>query len=112
MRLRTRGLQIRVLPRVLRIEAAVDRDTQAPSVRETEGAAVCWSSDRDGALGTGDQLLVADLRPGWHEITVTATDDDENTGSDTIGLHVGYRTYLPTRHCSATLMDVVDTLGL
>jgi hypothetical protein len=60
-----------------------------------EGDAVAWSSDRDGALGTSDQLVVTELSPGWHEITVTATDSDDNTATDAVRLYVGYRTYLP-----------------
>jgi hypothetical protein len=47
-------------------------------------------------LGTSDQLAVTELSPGWHEITVTATDSDDSTGTDAIMLYVGYRTYLPT----------------
>jgi hypothetical protein len=37
-----------------------------------DGDKVTWSSDRDGLLGTGDQLSVTGLSPGGHSITVTA----------------------------------------
>ncbi len=60
-----------------------------------EGEAITWSSDRDGNLGTGTQLVMPDLSPGQHDITVTATDSDDNTATDSIQVYVGYRTYLP-----------------
>ena len=56
--------------------------------------ALSWSSDQDGALGTGSQVLVT-LSPGWHTITLTATDGDANQGAETINVLVGYRLYLP-----------------
>ena len=46
--------------------------------------AVRWSSDRDGALGTGDDLPVYDLSVGTHTITMTAEDSDGNEISDSI----------------------------
>ena len=39
-------------------------------------ALLVWTSNLDGALGTGDELIVADLSPGVHTVTVTATDAD------------------------------------
>jgi len=54
-----------------------------------------WTSDRDGALGSGEELLVETLSPGWHQITVTAADSDGNTASDSIRFYVGRRVYLP-----------------
>jgi len=57
--------------------------------------AYTWSSDRDGVLGSGEQILVTELSPGWHEITVTATDSDHNTATDTIRVYVGHWVYLP-----------------
>jgi hypothetical protein len=57
--------------------------------------ALNWTSDRDGELGSGAEVTVLSLSLGWHEITVTATDSDDNTATDSIQVYVGYRTYLP-----------------
>jgi hypothetical protein len=57
--------------------------------------AYSWTSDRDGYLGSGEEILVEALSPGWHQVTVTATDSHNNTASDTISVYVGYRMYLP-----------------
>lgn len=47
------------------------------------GNAVRWSSDRDGALGTGTTLWLArGLSAGTHTISMTITDSDGNTSSD------------------------------
>ncbi len=43
-----------------------------------------WFSDVDGALGTGEELHLQDLTPGWHELTVEVTDADAHTGSDSV----------------------------
>jgi hypothetical protein len=60
-----------------------------------EGDVFSWSSDQDGDLGTGEEVFVTELSPGWHEITVTATDSDGHTGTDTIRVYVGHQVYLP-----------------
>jgi hypothetical protein len=60
-----------------------------------EGDVFSWSSDLDGELGSGEEIFVSQLSLGWHEITVTATDSDENTATDTIRLYVGHWVYLP-----------------
>jgi len=59
------------------------------------GDVFSWSSDRDGDLGTGEEVFVPEPSPGWHEITVSATDSDENTATDTIRVYVGHWVYLP-----------------
>jgi len=59
-----------------------------------EGASLEWSSDRDGALGTGSQVLVS-LSPGQHVITFTAEDSDENGATATVDVHGGHETWLP-----------------
>jgi hypothetical protein len=44
---------------------------------ELAGAAITWASDQpDGDLGSGNQLVLANLSTGVHNITVTATDSD------------------------------------
>ncbi len=44
------------------------------------GQSLAWSSNLNGALGTGAALVVATLLPGTHTITLTATDSGGNTG--------------------------------
>jgi hypothetical protein len=59
--------------------------------------ALRWSSNRDGDLGTGSQVLVT-LSQGQHVITLMATDSNGNIGTDTITVNVGsrvYKLYLP-----------------
>lgn len=51
-----------------------------------DGDALAWRSDVDGPLGTGEELLVDDLTPGWHEITVEATDGDGSLTAHSIFL--------------------------
>ena len=43
------------------------------------GAAVTWTSDRDGVLGQGEDLALDTLSSGFHTITVEVTDSDGNT---------------------------------
>jgi hypothetical protein len=58
------------------------------------GSSLAWGSDRDGFLGTGDQVL-APLSPGWHTIFLTATDSNGNPAVVSIRVFVGTRLYLP-----------------
>ncbi len=60
--------------------------------------ALSWSSDRQGALGSGTQLAVTDLQQGSHLITLRATDSDGQSGSAAVAVHVGVaptNLYLP-----------------
>jgi hypothetical protein len=58
------------------------------------GASLAWTSDRDGALGTGSRLEAA-LSPGWHTVTLTATDGQGLTATDQVTFYVGYAVHLP-----------------
>jgi hypothetical protein len=51
------------------------------------GAALQWTSNRQGALGSGSDLWVT-LQPGQHRITLTGTDSDGNkvTASTTVNV--------------------------
>jgi hypothetical protein len=57
--------------------------------------ALVWSSDRDGALGTGTELALDTLAPGWHTIRLTATDSAGQNSQATIRLYVGYEAHVP-----------------
>ena len=58
------------------------------------GSALAWESDRDGPLGNGEQVL-APLSPGWHTISLTATDSNGNPAVVSIRVFVGTQLYLP-----------------
>jgi hypothetical protein len=57
--------------------------------------ALTWTSDRDGGLGSGEEVPALGLSPGWHDISLTATDSDEGTVNVTVRIFVGPRVYLP-----------------
>ncbi|NOX62859.1 MAG: hypothetical protein GXP42_13075 [Chloroflexi bacterium] len=47
-----------------------------PDEGTIRGDALRWTSDRDGFLGAGDELLLHDLSPGQHRLTLEVTDGD------------------------------------
>ena len=51
---------------------------------------LAWSSDLDGHLGKGEDLILAagTLRMGTHVLTLSGTDDDHNTGTDAITITI------------------------
>ena len=51
-----------------------------------------WSSDRDGALGTGSTLAVATLTPGIHTITLHVTDSDSQASTAQVQVEVANTT--------------------
>lgn len=53
-----------------------------------DGEALVWSSDRDGALGTGELLAVDSLAVGTHRLEVTATSPAGPTASDAITVEI------------------------
>jgi hypothetical protein len=59
-----------------------------------EDSSFSWISGKDGGLGSG-KLLLVNLSPGYHAITLSVTDSDGNTTSDTIHIFVGNRIFLP-----------------
>lgn len=61
--------------------SAIVRDVEDGLI--TDQDSIVWSSDVDGELGGGDELILDPLRltPGPHRITITAT-DSENTTAD------------------------------
>jgi len=62
------------------------------------GTSLAWTSDKDGALGTGDELGVWDLSSGLHRITLRATDSDGMVAAAMVQIYVRAappRSYLP-----------------
>ncbi len=57
-------------------------------------ASLEWSSSVDGYLGIGTLLLV-NLSPGYHTITLTATDSTDASATDDISVYIGSLIYLP-----------------
>ncbi len=53
-----------------------------------DGQALRWSSDRQGALGSGRALSVTGLTPGTHKITLTAKDKNNAEGNAFILIRV------------------------
>lgn len=60
--------------------------------------ALNWSSDRAGELGSGSELPVTDLAPGFHTITLKATDSSGQTATATARLFVGEQVFVPLSH--------------
>jgi len=53
-------------------------------------AALSWSDSVSGTLGTGKELeLPNSLAPGWHTVTLTATDGDGMASADSVTVYVG-----------------------
>ncbi|MFH1086580.1 MAG: hypothetical protein V1772_12575, partial [Chloroflexota bacterium] len=59
------------------------------------GAALSWSSDRAGALGSGADVAVAHLSLGWHTLTAVARDSAGATGQASVRVVVGRQAWLP-----------------
>ena len=57
--------------------------------------ALSWSSNRDGAIGTGSSLNYNGLSTGTHTITLIATDSDGLRGSATVSVTVNAVPVLP-----------------
>jgi chitinase len=67
---------------ILFIGAGID-----PEDGTLTGASMVWTSDKTMMIGTGTQFE-APLPQGTHLITLTATDSDKNTATDSITLYV------------------------
>jgi hypothetical protein len=57
--------------------------------------ALAWSSDRQGALGSGPSLAINTLQPGLHTITLTVHDSAGQAASASAKVFVGTRVVLP-----------------
>jgi len=62
----------------------------------TDDRAFRWTSDREGILGVGRTLLIDDLSPGYHVITLQVTDSDLFSSETHVGVFIGSpQQYLP-----------------
>jgi hypothetical protein len=57
------------------------------------GASLVWTDSIDGLLGTGEEMW-APLSPGWHAVTLTATDGEGKSASASVTFCLGYPVYL------------------
>ena len=55
---------------------------------QLDGAALAWSSDRDGPLGSGDMLWDVDLSLGQHTLSLEVTDSQGHTRTATVVITV------------------------
>ncbi len=55
---------------------------------DLDGNSVVWTSDRDGTIDTSCEVDTRQLSRGDHVLTVTATDSDGNTASDSIEITI------------------------
>lgn len=53
------------------------------------GAALQWTSDTYGWLGSGERITVGPVPPGQHVITLTGTDSDGNVAYATLAVNIG-----------------------
>ena len=67
-------------------------------------ASLAWSSNRDGAMGTGSRVVYNDLSVGSHTVTLTATDSDGLKGSATVAVTVNEVPVLPPIPPGAVLL--------
>jgi chitinase len=58
-----------------------------PEDGNLSGASLVWTSDLSGQFGTGENFN-APLTVGTHIITLTVTDSDSNTGTDSVTLYI------------------------
>jgi hypothetical protein len=60
------------------------------------GASLLWTSSIDDQIGTGTSFTRDDLSAGTHTITLTATDSEEATGSDSVSITISSEAYVET----------------
>lgn len=76
---------------------AIDREEGSVE----DGPAYVWTSDRDGQLGTGRALWGLPLSAGQHTITLTVTDRDVNSASQSVIITIAPEGALPPEQAPA-----------
>jgi len=66
-----------------------------PEDGSLEEESLSWSSDRDGDLGTGADVLASGLSTGPHHITLLAGDSEGMFGAASVDIFVGHALYVP-----------------
>jgi hypothetical protein len=59
------------------------------------GDRLSWSDSMSGALGGGAEIMLRDLAPGLHTITLRGVDSDGQSAEASVRVFVGYREMLP-----------------
>jgi chitodextrinase len=67
------------------------------------GSALVWISNMDGSIGSGTTFTRDDLSLGTHTITLTATDSQGASGSDTVLISI----LSPDSDCHPPLLDLI-----
>jgi len=72
------------------------------------GAALVWISNVDGQIGTGESFTRNDLSVGTHTITLTATDSQGATGTDSITMTI----IAPPNQSPVAVIEASPTSGV
>ncbi len=84
-----------------------------PEEGELPGTGLAWSSDRDGALGTGPSVVTSALSVGDHVVTLTASDRQGKTDTASVSVRITTPNGLPpearfTFDCSVLTCEFTD----
>jgi hypothetical protein len=69
-------------------QIVLDADVEDLQDEALPEAALVWTSDLSGRLGAGEILVVRDLAPGQHTITLTATNSGGVSATDSVSITV------------------------
>src|SRR5205823_549067 len=98
---------------VLFAQTAAFTATASDTIDGDLGAAIRWTSDRDGALGTGASLSTKSLSLGLHTITAAATDADHHTASVQLAVEIiGRPTVIIATPATGALYKPGDAVSL
>jgi hypothetical protein len=60
-----------------------------------DDTSLVWTSDQQGTIGNGAHISTSSLLPGYHKISLTATDSDGQSASTNVEIFVGEQIYMP-----------------